>query len=68
MDLGVLVEPEKNPADFRLAIEYIPVNAATVPLSWLMPEIDNELSDVNEAVAFCEFRFFHRLFAVLAPP
>lgn len=40
------------PAYFRLTFDYRPVNAATVPMTWPMPHIDSELSDMAGSLCF----------------
>lgn len=47
--MTILDVPKKTLADFRLAIDYRPDNEAIVPFSWLMPEVDAELSDKGQS-------------------
>ena len=52
-----LIVPKRPPAMYRLTIDYRPVNSATVPTFWPMPNIEAELSDVRGATAFAGIDF-----------
>ena len=44
-------------AHFLLTLDYRPINAATVPITWPMPHIDSELSDMAESKVFATIEF-----------
>jgi len=52
-----LIVPKRPPAMYRLTIDYRPINNATVPTFWPMPNIDAELSDTRGATAFAGIDF-----------
>ena len=52
-----LIVPKKPPAMFRLTMDYRPVNAATVPMTWPMPHIDAVLSELRGATVFAGIDF-----------
>lgn len=51
------IVPEKPPAMFHIAIDNRQINAATIPIFWPMPDINNERSSVNGATCFCGIDF-----------
>lgn len=51
------IVPKKPPAMFRMALDYRPINASTIPIFWPMPDINGELSDVKGASSFCGVDF-----------
>lgn len=52
-----LIVPKRPPAMYRLTIDYRPINNATIPTFWPMPNIDAELSDARGAAAFAGIDF-----------
>lgn len=47
-----LIVPKKPPANFRLTIDLRPVNSATKPVAWPMPNFESELSDFRKSRFF----------------
>lgn len=52
-----LIVPKAPLAFFRLTMDYRPVNAATIPTSWPMPNIDAELLDTREYTCYASLDF-----------
>lgn len=52
-----LVVPKQPPANFRLKIDLLPVNAATKPMTWPMPNIERELGDLRRSRYFASIDF-----------
>jgi len=52
-----LVVPKAPPANFRLTIDLRPVNAATIPMTWPMPNIEAELGDLRTSRYFISIDF-----------
>lgn len=52
-----LIVPKKPPALFRFTLDHKPINHATEKISWPMPHIDSELSDVLCSKCFSEIDF-----------
>lgn len=52
-----LIVPKRPLAMYRLTIDYRPINNATIPTFWPMPNIDAELSDARVATAFAGIDF-----------
>lgn len=61
-----LVVPKAPPVNFRLTIDLRPINAATKPMSWPMPNIESELSDPHSSKFFASIDFCVRLLAATA--
>lgn len=52
-----LIVPKRPPAMYRLTLDYRPVNSATIPTFWPMPNIEAEISDVRGSTAFAGIDF-----------
>jgi len=52
-----LIVPKQPPAMYRMTVDYRPINAATRRITWPMPQIEAELSDMRGADAFASIDF-----------
>lgn len=52
-----LIVPKHPPANYRLTVDYRPVNSATIQTFWPMPNIEAELNDARGAKAFASIDF-----------
>ena len=52
-----LTVPKRPPAMYRIAVDYCPVNKATIQTFWPMPNIEAELADARGARAFSSIDF-----------
>lgn len=52
-----LIVPKRPPAMYRMTVDYLPVNSATVQTFWPMANIEAELADFKGSTAFASFDF-----------
>ena len=52
-----VIVPKRPPANYRLTIDYCPVNSVTVPTFWPMPNIESELADTRGSKSFAAIDF-----------
>lgn len=55
-----LIVPKAPPAYFRLTIDLRPVNTATKPMTWPMPNIESEIGDLRDSRFFASIDFVSR--------